>query len=325
MMPRRQGSSRGGRRLPARQRLQAWVLAHLQAFFFSLGHFSRAPGNSLMTAAVIGISIALPAGLYTVVDNVRQLTGSWGLSNQLSVYLRNTVPLSDAQRLARDLQSWPEVLHVELISPEQALAEYREATGDSQVLDLLDENPLPPVLQLTPAVSDQDSGSMARLQQRLTELPEVELAQTDVQWARRLSAILAIIQRSILIIASILALAVLLIVGNTIRLAISQRRDEIEIGKLFGATNAFIRRPFLYSGMFYGLAGSLIAWLLISLGLLLLQKPVAQLALLYQSHIELHGLGPWASLLLLLSGILLGLGGSWLAVHRYLRQLDSHG
>jgi len=300
------------------------MLAHLQAFFFSLGHFSRSPGNSLMTAAVIGISIALPAGLYTVIDNVRQLTGTWGLSNQVSVYLHAGLPVTDAQRLADELQDWPGILTVGLITPQQALAEYRKATGDTRVLDLLDENPLPTVLQITPVSTGSDSAGMERLRQRLAALPEVEIAQSDVQWARRLYAILAIIQRSILIIASILALAVLLIVGNTIRLAISQRRDEIEIGKLFGATNAFIRRPFLYSGLFYGLTGSLIAWLLISLGLLLLRAPVTELVSLYQGHFQLQGLGVWASLVLLLAGASLGLGGSWIAVHRYLRQLDRH-
>jgi len=324
MIPRRQGSSRGGRRVPVQQRLQGWILAHLQAFFFSLGHFSRAPGNSLMTAAVIGISIALPAGLYTVIDNARQLSGAWGLSNQVSVYLHSGIPAEDVQHLAVELTDWPGILTIGLISPQQALAEYRKATGDTRVLDLLDGNPLPAVLQITPVSAVSDGVGMERLRQRLARLPEVEIVQSDVQWARRLSAILAIIQRSILIIASILALAVLLIVGNTIRLAISQRRDEIEIGKLFGATNAFIRRPFLYSGLFYGLAGSLIAWLLINLGLLLLRAPVSELVSLYQGHFELQGLGVGASLVLLLTGASLGLGGSWFAVHRYLRQLDRH-
>ncbi len=324
MTARGQGSSLGDRRTPARQRLRGWILAHLQAFFFSLGHFSRSPGNSLMTASVIGISIALPAGLYTVVDNVHQLTGAWGLSKQVSVYLRAGLPAATATRLAKDLRTWPGILDVDLITPRQALAEYRRATGDGHILDLLDENPMPAVLLLTPVPSGRDGADITRLHQRLAALPDVDIVQSDVQWVRRLNAILAIVQRAILIIAAVLALAVVLIVGNTIRLAISQRRDEIEIGRLFGATNAFIRRPFLYSGLFYGLAGALIAWMLITLGLVLLRAPVAELIRLYQGHFELQGLGIGAILVLMLTGAILGLGGSWIAVHRYLRQLDHH-
>jgi cell division transport system permease protein len=152
----------------------------------------------------------------------------------------------------------------------------------------------------------------------LQQLPEVELAQMDLQWVQRLYSLLAVGQRVTLALALLLGLGVLLVTGNTIRLAIENRRDEILVIKLVGGTDAYVRRPFLYTGLWYGLGGSIVAGLLLSLVMLWLDGPVGLLAALYQSRFELHGLGFAGTLMLALAGALLGLAGAWLAVARHL-------
>jgi cell division transport system permease protein len=302
--------------------LQVWLLQHLQALVFSLGQLARNPLGSLMTAAVIGISLALPAGFYLILDNARQVATGWDGSVQITLFLRLDVPDEQAQALAARLKANQEIASVKFISRAEALAEYRRLSGFAEALDALEDNPLPAVLLIKPTASAQELRDYETLLESLKRLPEVEAAQFDRQWVRRLHAILIIVQRSVLILASLLALAVLLIVGNTIRLGIYNCRSEIEITKLFGATDAFIQRPFLYTGMWYGLFGSLLAWLLIAIAFLLLQKPGSDLARLYGSDFQLGGLGPPQLAMLVGSGLLLGLVGSWLAVKRHLRAIE---
>ncbi len=195
-------------------------------------------------------------------------------------------------------------------------------SGFDEVLEALDENPLPPVLVVTPALVSLSSASGEALMQRLGELEPVDMAQYDSRWINRLLAILEILQRAVLILSALLAVAVALIIGNSIRLTINNRRTEIEVNKLFGATNAFVQRPFLYSGLIHGLGGSLLAWGLVAAALVLLSGPIERLAGLYHSDFRLHGLH-WRELgLLLLTGAVLGIAGSWLALQRQLRDLD---
>jgi cell division transport system permease protein len=211
---------------------------------------------------------------------------------------------------------------VRLISAEQAMAEFRASSGFGGALDKLERNPLPPVLVVTPAANARAPQQAAALLAELEALPEVDLAQLDMEWLQRLQAIMNIARRGVTAIAILLGLAVLLIVGNTIRLDIQNRREEIEVIKLVGATDGFVRRPFLYGGIWYGLLGGVLAWLLVHGALLLINRPAEQLALLYGADHRLLGPGLQGTLLLLGVGAALGLLGSWLAVGRHLSAIE---
>jgi cell division transport system permease protein len=202
------------------------------------------------------------------------------------------------------------------------LEEYRQLSGFGEAIDALEENPLPSLLLIKPATDDKDAATIEQLVKQLSERREVEKAQYDQKWVQRLNAIISIIQRVVVMLAIFLGLAVLLIVGNTIRMSIYNRRAEIEVEKLFGATNAFIQRPFVYSGLWYGLGGGLFAWCLVMLALFFLQSPTDTLAQLYQSNFSLRGLAFDRAMTLLAAGILLGSVGSWLSVQRHLRAIE---
>jgi cell division transport system permease protein len=307
------------------QRMQlphVYLQRHAQVALDSLGRLYRNPLASLMTAAVIGIALALPSGLYLLLDNLQRLSGSWDNQASLSVFLRDEVPASAAENMATRISEWAEVASVQLITPEQALEEFSTHSGFSDALEALDENPLPAVLIVVPDNAHSEPDAARALQERFGALPEVELAQLDLEWVQRLTAMIEIARRGILVISALLALAVLLVIGNTIRLEIQNRREEILVTKLIGATNPFVRRPFWYSGLWYGLLGALLAWLLVSAGFWLLAGPVAALAGLYQSEFALRTL-PLLSLAILLGGGgLLGLLGSWLAVGRHLNEIE---
>lgn len=303
-------------------RVKVHLLRHAQVFFYTLGQLSRRPASMLMTAAVIGIALALPTGLHVVLKSAQQLSGGWDQASQISLFLQRGTREEEARRLVRQLEQRPQIRKVNYISPEQALAEFQRLSGFGQALDALADNPLPAVLVVLPVLEQGSPAATEVLLAELREDPRVDLARLDVQWVKRLYAIMEILRQGVYVLASLLALAVLLVVGNTIRLAIQNRRDEIVIIKLIGGTDAFIRRPFLYTGFWYGLFGGLIAWLLVSLSLWILGGPVEKLAGLYQNSFSLRGLNTQTTTILLLSGIALGLVGSWIAVGRHLRDIE---
>ncbi len=302
--------------------LVPWVFRHLQVFFYTLGQICRQPFASLMTAAVIGIALALPTGFYVLLKNVQQVSSSMDDVTQISLFLKKEINEKQAQELSSRLQKMPEVESIQHISPQEALEEFRQYAGFSTALKVLDENPLPSVLVIDPIDRFATPEVIGSLLEQLEIIPEVEIVRLDMQWIKRLNALLETSQRGVLILATLLAMSVPLIVGNTIRLAINNRRDEIEITKLIGATDAFIRRPFLYSGLWYGLLGGIIAWLLITGSLGLLSAPVERLSLLYDSTFILHALDFSTSFKLLAISALLGWLGSWLAVGRHLREIE---
>ncbi len=299
-----------------------WLAQHAQACVFNLGQLCKNPLSSLMTTAVIGISLALPAGFYLLLENANRLTGRWDGTVQITLFLRQDLDAARTKALADELSGSAQIASVQLISPAEALAEYQRASGFADVIDTLGENPLPPILLVRPEFSAPGAEQVDGLLSELAALTAVESAQFDRQWVRRLFAIIDILQGSIMILSVLLALAVLLIVGNTIRLAIYNRRAEIEINKLFGATDAFIRRPFLYAGLVHGLGGSLIAWLLLQASIIALRGRVGELARLYYSNFALSGQDLAQAGLLFFAGGLLGLAGSWLAVSQHLKALE---
>ena len=301
---------------------RTFLQRHAQVALDSLGRLYRNLAASLMTAAVIAIALAMPAGLYLLLDNLERLSGAWDGQASISVFLKKSVSASTAERLANSVRAWPEIQSVQPVSPDEALQEFSQRSGFADVLDALDENPLPAVLVVVPASDHTTPAAASSLRDRFSQLPETELAQLDLQWVQRLAAILEIARRGILITGCLLALAVLLMIGNTIRLEIQNRREEILVTKLIGATNGFVRRPFLYCGFWYGVIGALSAWILVETGFWLLSAPVSHLAGLYQSDFRLETL-PFQLLgILVIGGMCLGLLGSWLAVGRHLNTIE---
>lgn len=315
------GHARGPR--PAlRTRLDAWAVSNAQVLLHSLGRMYRSPLTSLMTAAVIGIALALPMGLYVVLQNLQAVSGGWDGSSQMSVFLKLNVSDDDARELGNNLRALPEFDSVRVLSRADAMGEFRDLSGFGDALSVLEENPFPAVLILRPDRKFSHPESVREIVDQLRLLPQTDLVQLDLQWVKRLYTMMEIAQRGILVVAALLCLAVLLIIGNTIRLDIENRRDEIIITKLIGATNAFIRRPFLYSGVWYGVFGGIIAWLLIVVALTLVAAPVHRLAGLYGSQFTLSSLDLGSVAILLGGSIVLGLAGSWLAVSRHLSAIE---
>ena len=311
----------GRRRRSLRRRLGAWGEHHLRALVGALGRFRASLAPSIMTAAVIGIALALPAGFLVVLDNVQTVTHGWAGSPRASLFLSMDTNAQQQRDLAGEIRSRPDVASVEVVTRAEALKEFRRYSGFDKALDMLDDNPLPPVLVVEPAEGLRP-GAIDQLVAALGARPTVERVRLDRGWVRRLHAIMQLAERGIWVITGLLGITVVLVVGNTIRLDIENRRDEIVITKLIGATDAFVRRPFLYSGLWYGLAGGLLSVVLVELGLILLDGPAGRLAALYNSSFALAGVGLSGALTLLGCGAFLGLLGSWLAVARHLTAIE---
>lgn len=305
-----------------KRRFNTWLLQHAQALVASLGQYLRYPVGNLLTTAVIGVTLALPAGFYLLLDNARALSTHWDGPLQITLFLHNGIGADTAAGLTELLAADPAISEATLIKRAEALAEYRSLSGFGEALELLDENPLPDVISLKPVLEGASEARIETLIAGLRALPEVDSAYYDSQWIKRLLLLLEIVKRAIIILSILLAGALLLIVGNTIRLSLFSRRAEIEITKLFGATDSFIRRPFLYSGLWHGLFGGIMAWLLVTVSLLLLQGPARQLARLYAADFDLAGLGVVNALILIGIAIALGLSGAWLSVKRHLRAIE---
>jgi len=301
---------------------KTYLLRHAQVFFYSLGQLWRTPFSMLMTAAVIGIALALPTGMHVLLKNAQLLSGGWEGAAKLSVFLKTSVSDEQARQFRNRVSKLPEVAEVDYISREQALAEFKNKSGFGDALAALDDNPLPAVVVITPKLQNSDANAVQALADKLKQDKAVEFTQLDRQWVQRLYAIMDIVSRGVIILGAALGLAVVLVVGNTIRLAIQNRREEIVVVKLIGGTDAFIRRPFLYTGFWYGLFGGLIALVLVYLALWIINGPVENLAGMYASTFSLHKLDAGTIFNLLLLSILLGLGGSWLAVGRHLRDIE---
>ncbi len=288
----------------------------------TLGRLWREPVSTFLTAAVIGITLALPAGLHVLVQNVSAISYSWEGALQASLFLEDEVTPERGRTMVRELEKRQDVAKASYISKEQSMAEFRELSGFGDALDLLsDINPLPAVVVVTPRRGIEKERVQALMNQ-LALLPEVEVAKLDQKWLERLYAILEIIERAVLLLAAVLALAVVVTVGNTIRLEIEARREEIIVMKLIGAPDSFIRRPFLYTGLWYGLGGGAFAWLLVQGAIFALTGPARRLAGLYESSYTLVGLDAQATLIVLLAGIALGVFGSAWTVGRHLGRYE---
>lgn len=304
-----------------RGRYNSWLQHHRLSAADSLLRVLDDFGSSLLTWLVIGIALALPVGLNVALDNVSQLSAGWDSPAQISLFLQDGVSVDRAKELEVELTARQNVAETHFISREEALAEFSTLSGFADVLASLQENPLPNVILVTP-VNSLPEPALSALREEIQGSPDVAEAVLDMEWLQRLNRIMELSRRVVLAIGVMLVLGVLLILGNTIRLAIENRRDEIVIVKLVGGSNSFVRRPFLYTGLWYGVGGGVLAALLVSLTLWYLKEPVGNLVLLYESAFRLHGLGVMGALNLVILGGLLGLAGAWLAVSRHIARIE---
>lgn len=296
--------------------MREYLRLHVQVFLAALGEIARSPLASLMTVAVIGITLAFPAGLYIGVRQVDALAAGIDTGERVSVFLRADTPAATIDTLRAQWRALPGVKAVAYITPAEALADFKARSGLGDAIDALERNPLPPTVVLTPV----DAAAAASVATAVRAHPAVESVLLDAAWVQRLQAIVRLAQRVLGLLAVLLSLAVALIVGNTIRLAVLNRQAEIEIVKLVGGTNAFVRRPFLYSGALYGLLGGLFATALLALAYALLRSPLATLAGLYGhegASAAFRG-SEWAGFIA--GATLLGLTGARLAVARHLKK-----
>ena len=316
---RREGASVS--RTSLRDRLNGWLQHHRLSAADSLSRVLDNPGSSILTWLVIGIALALPVGLNVGLDNVSQVSSGWESPAQISLFLQDDVTGDRARQLERELAKREDVAETRLVSRDEALDEFRTLSGFADVLASLEENPLPDLILVTPVVA-LDERAVAALRTELQGNNEVAEVVLDMEWLQRLNSLMELGRRAVLAVGVMLVAGVLLILGNTIRLGIESRRDEILIVKLVGGSNGFVRRPFLYTGLWYGVGGGVLAALLVSSALWFLEEPIGNLASLYESAFRLQGLGIMGGLNLVILGGLLGLAGAWLAVSRHLARIE---
>ncbi|MGR8932454.1 MAG: permease-like cell division protein FtsX [Gammaproteobacteria bacterium] len=302
-------------------RLQAYGRSHAQSFFSSLGRLLGTPFSSLAAILVVAVALSLPAVFYVLVDNIRLVSGQFVDSNQITLFLKPEITDLNAARVADRLLKIPEIVSVKLITKDQALEEFKEYSGFSAAIEILDYNPLPATIQVNPQTTLVPD-DLEKLGREIEAIPEADFAQFDLQWVKRLQAIVELAQRAVEIISVLLGAGVVFVVGNTIRLELRTRQDEIVVSKLLGATNAFIRRPFLYSGFWYGLGGGLIAAILVTGVLFYFEGPIRQLSVLYESNFQLAYLGFTRVIALLAISCLLGIAGAWMVLLQQLQKIN---
>lgn len=318
--PRRTASATSGRKAKPARVLRFDSENHWQTAKTAFSRLLTTPGATLMTLAVLAIALALPGVLYTGLKNVQQVAAGWEGDPRIALYLDITATDEQADSFSRQLLLREDLAAVELISREQGLAEFRALSGFGDVLQYLEQNPIPAVINVQPASMSNDE--LVELQQQLEMEALVDEAQLDMVWVQRLNSGLDVAQRVVIMLGLLLGLAVLLVIGNTVRVSIESRRDEILVAKLVGATDAWVRRPFLYTGAWYGLLGGLFGLVLIYSALMLIDTPARELAGLYQNSFSLLGPGALESVLLILFSLSLGVLGAWVAVSRYLRAIE---
>lgn len=294
---------------------------HLRDCVAALGKLCRQPFGSAMTVLVVGIALALPAGLQVLVRTGQSLAGRFETVRDFSVFMAPGVSLDDARALRGALTAEALVDAVRLIPADEAWATLGREGALGDVVAALESNPLPHTLVVTPAAAAAPE-ALDALRDRLAARADVDQVRLDTAWLERLAALLDVARRIIGIAALLLVTAVLVIVGNTIRLDIQNQRAEIEVAKLLGATDAFVRRPFLYAGFWYGLAGGLVALGILGTGLVLVAGPLGRVAALYGSPVQLAGVGPGTALAVLGGGLAAGLGGAATAVARQLHAIQ---
>ncbi len=305
-----------------RDKINAYLRAHRYELVRSLRTLLSAPFSSVITILVIAIAIFLPIALVIIVNNIQLLGGNWDGRPKMTVYLQLDASENAILTAKQTVLALPGVESVNYIPADQALEEFKRHSGFVDILYELDENPLPAVLVVVPdKIGLSNDGSKVLLRQ-IETLAIVDSVQYDLGWVHRLNSFMALANRFIVVVTLLFSVGAILVVGNTVRLGIENRRREIIVGKLVGATHSFVRRPFLYLGVWYGLGGGLVAWLMAELGLFALSGPMVELAALYQANFQLQGFGLINSALMLVCSGLLGWLGAWLTVAHHLDEIE---
>lgn len=302
--------------------IQSILSYHLQAALSSLNLLCHKPFATLMTVIVIAIALALPALFWVFTDNLNQLTSGWKRSGHISLYLQPSLTENEEKKVLEQVRATKGVGQLTLKSSQDGLTELTSQEGMQDIMQYLPENPLPAVIEVSPTIEIDSSANLALLARQLGSIPKVEQTKVDMEWIGRLHTLLGFATKLSDALLVLLALAVVLIIGNTLRLAIQNRHEEIQILKLIGATDPFIIRPFLYSGVWYGLAGAIVAVFLVNIFILSLGMVINQLTVVYQMHYPLTSLSIRQILLLIVFAIILGWIGARLSVKRQLASIE---
>lgn len=302
-------------------RTRRWYKLHVLNCVSTLRELGSQPVATGLTVTVIGIALALPASLNILVQNGRSLAGGWESVRDFSIYMEPGTALKRAETFAAELEKMENIESVNVTSADRALEDFRESSGLGEVIDSLGSNPLPHTLVVRP-VDTAGTNELLDIETRISGYEGVDMVKIDTAWVERLNAILDFMRRIVLLASLLLVVAVVIIVGNTIRLDIQNHRDEIEVLKLLGASDGFVRRPFLYVGLWYGLIGGCIALLVLVAGGWILSGPLERLIGLYTTEIDLLGMDLATSAAVFTGGILSGWGGAWTAVARHLSAIQ---
>jgi cell division transport system permease protein len=302
--------------------MSTYFTRHLQALFGAVGRLARTPFATLLTLIVIGVALALPAGLALVVDNLRSATGELGSAVDFTVHFKTGTPIERVQQIAASARERPGIQSITVTTATQALEEFKQASGFGDALTALEDNPLPHHIVVRPAKNASGPAEVESMRRYFAAFPEVDIVQLDLDWVRKLHSLLEILNRALWVIMSVLGLGVLAVIGNTIRLEILNRRAEIEVTKLVGGSNAFVRRPFLYTGLFYGLGGAVLASLIVVGAMAYLGQAVGDLSAQYGGNFQMSGLGSRGFLTLAGTGAALGWLGALISTGRHLRRIE---
>lgn len=304
-----------------KKQFKAYLAHHQLVAVQTLLKIISKPAASLLTLLVIAIALTLPGALWMTLDNLQQLSGRFEQSGRMTLYLEKQTSEADGRSLAETLGDWSQVKKTKFINAKQALEEFKQYSGLEDALTFLDENPLPAIIVVEPLLASSEE-ELNHLITELKELNAVKQLQVDMNWVKKLLSMLALGERIVMVLGCLLSLAIFLVVGNTIRLAIAARVDEIRVVKLVGGTTAYVRRPFLYTGLWYGLLGGLLSWVLLALCWAFVNGPVEALAELYGASFTLKPLAVSAALILLLVAMLLSLIGAWWSVSRHIHEIE---
>jgi cell division transport system permease protein len=300
--------------------MSAWLSHHFHALAGAIKRLTRTPVGSLLSIAVIGIAFSLPAGIYVLLENLQSLSGQFSGAPQLSLFLKLDADSEAVAELESRLKQHPDVARFTFVPKGAALEQLKQSNDWGDVMDGLERNPLPDAFILsTRNISPE---RLEALGTELMKLPQIEHAQLDSAWAKRLDALLKLGRAGVLVLAALLSFSLVAVAFNTIRLQIMTMRDEIEVSRLIGATRGFIRRPFLYFGAIQGAVGGAAAWLIISWGIHMADEQLKHLMNLYEVNFRLYHLSLQDSLSLLLLSALLGWIGAWLSVTYQLGRIE---
>lgn len=300
--------------------IRAWLMQHGFVFFHTFKRLASSPVTVLLSITVMGIALSLPTGIYVLMENLQSVSGQTASSPQISLFLKQDAKKEDIDKVQQRLKEVSQIVNYQFIPKNVALTQLQQSSGTTDIAANLAHNPLPDAFIVY--TREHTSDFLEQLRLVMQSWPEIAHVQFDSAWIDRLNALLKLGRSLVLMLATLLSIAIIAIMFNTIRLQILTKRDEIEISKLIGATDSFIRRPFLYFGAIQGVSGGITAWLIIMLGIDVLNRELAQFVQLYDFNIEIQHLSLQDSISLLLFSAWLGWLGARISVANHLWQIE---